>query len=192
MRQVDQDARAGCRPGPAPCRHRSGRGRCRASDGKRNGTPWPKAFGRLQTGPSERRPAARRLRARRVRIDRLGALDMEHRGQHAGVCGSGRFGGGAAYSGPRRREARSRRNSIAIMRDGRALGVGQRTGRQLDIVALSRDIASARRGATARSAGTKTAKKPPAKPPRARGAGRDGPSRRHREGVAPALVAACA
>ena len=26
--------------------------------GKRNGTPWPKMLGRLQTGPSERRPAA--------------------------------------------------------------------------------------------------------------------------------------
>ncbi len=27
-------------------------------DGNRNGTPWPKAFGRLQTMPSERKPAA--------------------------------------------------------------------------------------------------------------------------------------
>ena len=26
-------------------------------DGQRNGTPWPKTFGRLHTGPSERRPA---------------------------------------------------------------------------------------------------------------------------------------
>ena len=27
-------------------------------EGKTNGTPWPKALARLQTGPSERRPAA--------------------------------------------------------------------------------------------------------------------------------------
>jgi hypothetical protein len=26
--------------------------------GKRKGTPWPKAFGRLQTGPTDRTPAA--------------------------------------------------------------------------------------------------------------------------------------
>src|SRR3954447_6293677 len=38
---------AGVRPGPVS-----------GEDGNANGTPWAKAFGRLHTGPSERRPAA--------------------------------------------------------------------------------------------------------------------------------------
>ena len=59
-------------------------------DGQRNGTPWPNAFGRLQTGPSERKPGrVEHVQQLEIRVDRLGAFDMQHRRQH--VVGEAAF-----------------------------------------------------------------------------------------------------
>ena len=64
---------------------------------KRNGTPWPKMFERLQTGPIERSPAlVEHVEHAQVRVDRLRALDVEDRGEHARIDAAADLGRRAA------------------------------------------------------------------------------------------------
>ena len=59
-------------------------------DGEMNGTPWANALGRLHTGPSERRPGLVPQAERfELGVDRLGALEVQHRRRRA-VVGTGR------------------------------------------------------------------------------------------------------
>jgi hypothetical protein len=66
-------------------------------EGKRNGTPWPKMVGRLQTGPTERRPIAwKEMKRVEVRADGFGALEVQDPGDRARLHRGADFGGGAA------------------------------------------------------------------------------------------------
>ena len=77
---------AAVRPGPVS-----------GEEGKANGTPCANAFGRLHTGPSERSPAAcQRSSALEAGVDRLGALEVGDRGEHAGTRAASRSPGARA------------------------------------------------------------------------------------------------
>ena len=72
-------------------------------------------LGRLQTGPSERRPACvEDFERAQIGVDRLGALDMEHRGQRAGLAARS-ISAALRHIRTPPSEARSMRKSPAIM-----------------------------------------------------------------------------
>ena len=88
MADVDHDPELGA----APHERAAGVGQPRAvsgEEGEMNGTPWANAFGRLHTGPIERSPAAyQRSSASSAGVDRLGALQVQHRHRRPVVVGS--------------------------------------------------------------------------------------------------------
>ena len=168
--EVDGDPQLGAAAHEPRARRASAPGRCRASSGSANGTPWANAFGRLQTGPSERRPAACSSSSAcrpgsTASAPSTCATAASDAGRARGVEVPGRAGD--RRRGPRAR-ARSRRPSVRATSAGR-----ERPGRS------ARSSGSPRRGGSSRAGvAVKAAKIPPPRPPaRARGRSMCPPSR---------------
>ena len=168
MRQVDQDAQ----PVAGGDQRLAEIGQTGACVGRRrnflNGTPWPNAFGRLHTGPSEARSpglACKTSSSSEIWINGFGAFDVQDHGRAPRRPGSARCRARCDETRTPPFDSRSMRNSSAAMAKTARCASARSSAGGSGSLAKCGDSVSAG-GAFFRSGdGTKIANIPPAKPP---------------------------